>query len=100
MTTTILKYPLRNDLGTNQEIEIKGTLLRVLTVQLQRDIPTLWAVVDTDSILTQKLNIITFGTGWEDDDLGAYEYISTVQDKEGFVWHYFIGNYRFKGSQP
>jgi hypothetical protein len=102
MTTAILKYPLRNSPGVNQNIVIKGALVKVLTVQMQGDIPTLWALVHTDPDIpdySQSIYIITLGTGWE-DDFDRYEYISTVQDKEGFVWHYFIGNYRFKGSQP
>ena len=92
MTPAILKYPLRNDLAMQQEIEIQGLLVKVLTVQLQNGIPTLWAVVDPNPQYSELLTIITLGTGWQDDGLGSYEYISTVQDKEGYVWHYFMNN--------
>ena len=87
----ILKYPLQNTPGTDQDVVIQGSLEKILSVQLQRGIPSLWAVVDTDSTESQTLTIRELGTGWKFDNLDGFEYISTAQDNVGFVWHYFVG---------
>ena len=78
----IYKYPLL-DLGRQELMVPPG---RILCVQMQRDTPCLWAMVDTDQL--QAPNIIhVVGTG-QPMPSGVLEYIGTVQDGS-FVWHVF-----------
>ncbi len=57
-----------------------------LTIQIQNDIPCLWALVDPQDA-TCEMQIYTVGTG---HDLPAdwKEYIGTYQTEQ-FVWHVF-----------
>lgn len=83
---TIFKYPL----------EIPWTTLMlpvgavVLTVQLQGDVPTLWAVVDDDKPKAPR-RFATLGTGhafpWK--SATQYTYLGTVQTRYRIVLHVF-----------
>ena len=83
---TIFKYPL----------EIPWTTLAlpvgavVLTVQLQGDVPTLWAIVDDEKPKAPR-RFATLGTGhpfpWKRGT--EYTYLSTVQMRHGIVLHVF-----------
>jgi hypothetical protein len=60
----------------------------VLTIQLQRGEPMMWALVDPDAPLVMR-EFAVQGTGWdiEDDSLA---YVGTYQQYGGeFVWHLF-----------
>lgn len=59
-----------------------------LTVQLQYDEVTLWALVDTEESSTKAFIFYVYGTGFEFDDEGLI-YLGTVQQKY-FVWHIFF----------
>lgn len=83
---TIYKYAL----------EVPSTMLDlpvgsiVLNVQLQRDVPTLWAIVDTDKP-THARRFHVMGTGhtlpWR--RAIEYRYIATLQTSFGIVLHVF-----------
>ena len=66
-----------------------------LCIQVQRDQPCMWAIVNPDTLKVSE-RIIMKGTGWEEDtdasssyaDILLLQYLGTVQI-DGFVWHYF-----------
>jgi hypothetical protein len=78
---TIYKYTLHSQDCTLQLP--KGAEL--LTVQLQNQIPTLWALVNPMTV-TEERHICIVGTGWEVED--NMKYITTYMDGY-FVWHVF-----------
>lgn len=83
---TIYKYPL--EIFDSQKIYTFKTM-RPLCIQLQNGIPTLWALVDTNSKQTSR-RIVMHGTGNEiDRSVFNYQYLGTVQ-LNGLVWHYFL----------
>ena len=47
----------------------------------------MWAIVDTNKE-EQEINIVALGTGWDLPER-TQEYIGTIQDDFGYVWHYF-----------
>ncbi len=65
---------------------------RILDVQIGREGPTLWAMVDTDAPLVKR-RIEVYGTGRSLDPLvffGYRKYIGTIQEHNGaLVWHLF-----------
>lgn len=64
----------------------KGATL--LTIQMQQDVPTLWALVDPNEIEQTPQIINTVGTGQDTDAPGKY--IGTYQRAEGvLVFHVF-----------
>ena len=81
---SIWKYELK--VLPEQSIEMPfGS--RILTVQVQYDVPCLWALVDPLLRLVTK-SICIRGTGHEHNDLGKY--IGTFQQQNGsLVWHVF-----------
>lgn len=52
--------------------------------------PQMWALIDED-VREKTIEIRCVGTGWpilfEDED---YEYIGTVIENSGLVWHYYM----------
>ena len=61
---------------------------KLLTVQLQGGIPTLWALVEKNAPYEDTRQIILLGTGHDiDHELG--EYLGTIQTEIGLVWHVF-----------
>ena len=83
---TIWKYPLRQiDEVISLEIP-RGA--KLLTVQLQDSMPTLWALVEKDAPYDDTRRIILLGTGqYIEHELG--DYLGTVQTNIGLVWHAF-----------
>lgn len=79
---TIWKFQLFQPV---QEIEVQRDA-RFLHLALQGYIPTVWAEVDPARI-TQQVVIRTYGTGHPITEGG--EYLGTLQDAEGFVWHFY-----------
>jgi len=76
MKRAIHKYELRPI--TEQTVSMPGSA-RILCVQVQRDTPCLWALVDTDKELFDR-TIITLNTGQEIEPPGFEgEYIGTYQ---------------------
>lgn len=86
---TIWKFPLdRSDL---QSIGMpKGA--EILTVQMQKGIPCLWAKVDSEAEFEYR-NIIMHGTGHKcSPNLGKY--IGSFQThNENLIFHVFEANY-------
>lgn len=82
---TIHKHPLDN-FG---EVRLPSKH-EFLTVQMQNNKATFWFKVDTDSNECVK-SYVLYGTGWEINEYDSTneEYIATVQDTDGFVWHIF-----------
>ena len=81
----IYKYELPVDGGI---ITIKQCIIKILSIQEQNGIPVMWAIVDPDNEKIEPLEIVAIGTGWE-LPTGLDDYLGTVQDGCGFVWHYF-----------
>lgn len=82
---TIGKYAL---LGAQIERVNVPRGARVLTVQMQGAQVCLWALADSREPLV-TMTVWVFGTGFEmPEEVGRY--LSTVQTRDGFVWHYFL----------
>lgn len=83
---TIWKYPL-HEIGEIIQLEIpRGA--KLLTVQLQGGMPTLWALIEKNAPYTNTHQIILVGTGLDiDQELG--DYLGTAQTDIRLVWHAF-----------
>jgi hypothetical protein len=81
----VYKYKLLQ--GINRLMMPEGA--QVLTVQLQEDIPTIWALVDPDSPLKERAFLLA-GTGHEIEVNTSAQpvYVGTVQI-DWMVWHCF-----------
>lgn len=82
----IYKYRLGVD---GESVAIKGNISQILDVQAQGGVPTVWILMD-DDVPTQVVKFTAIGTGWEMDKTMLGSYYRTVQDGNGFVWHYFM----------
>ena len=72
----------------SSEFTINEYVDKFLDVQMQNDLITVWAIIDTKAE-PQEWLIYTFGTGWSTPHFPG-EYIGTVQEKAtGYVWHVF-----------
>lgn len=81
----------KNTLGLDGEITtINGKIKKILTAQFQPGSgPCVWYEVD-DELKDIEVKIIAIGTGWElPREIKFWDYIGTVQDGMGFVWHYY-----------
>lgn len=85
MSQRILKYLLHNQ---EFEVILMPNAAKILTVQIQRNIPVLWALVDTREEPRERvIELILTGEFVVHD---AYrKYISTTQDDDGIVCHWF-----------
>ena len=82
---TIWKYPL--EITGSQEVVLPQGA-RILCVQVQHDVPCLWALVNPDEPSIPR-RIYIFGTGHV-APVSAEGYIGTFQTNEGqFVGHVF-----------
>lgn len=83
----IYKYKLK--LEDEQKIEMPfGS--KLLCVQMQDDVPCLWADVDPDCSATEHRKILIIGTGHKNEALPCATYISTFQMSNGaLVFHVF-----------
>lgn len=84
--TTIFKYELDitdfNDIAIPQEAE-------VISIQVQNDIPCIWALVNTDNPVETR-RFITVGTGNEIPGCLPMVFVGTYQlPKLGLVFHCF-----------
>ena len=78
---TIWKFPVPFSGGNI--IMPKGA--KVLTLQMQYGVPTLWAEVDPDATIDEIHHLVVYGTGHLIDP-GAGNYLGTFQEPP-FVWH-------------
>lgn len=87
MSFSIWKFPL--EITDSQAVEMPQDA-RILSVQLQNDTVTLWAVVMPKKRRVNRLIRIA-GTGHNIDDVveSMFAYLGTVQDGRGLVWHVF-----------
>ena len=81
----IYKYGLGID-GT--VITIEDKIEKFLHIENQDGWPMVWALIN-DDVEKGKYDIYSIGTGW-DIDVEDTEYIGTIIDKFGYVWHYFV----------
>lgn len=67
----------------------RGAVL--LDIQYQHGVPTLWALVDPNEPVAPH-RVVVLGTGWATSyQVGLAPFRRTLQDGNGFVWHYFVG---------
>jgi hypothetical protein len=83
---TIWKYHFA--IAKSFDIEMPSPA-RVLSVQNQDGIPTMWVNVD-DKAPMGKHRFYIRGTGWDCSDVVGYRFLGTIQER-GFVWHVFDG---------
>ena len=83
----VWKYPI----GAPVEYAIQmPTGAELLDVQLQDGAPVLWARVAPAKPLAMR-RIVVCGSGDNRCPPPDATYIATVQEDDGFVWHYFDG---------
>lgn len=69
---------------------LKGKIRRILSIQDQNYRgPVCWYEVD-DDLDYIEVRVISVGTEWElPKELKYWQFIDTVQDNNGYVWHYY-----------
>ena len=81
----IHKFPIDAGSGMIQEIKLSGKLYSFLKVDMQNNVPMVWATIDqTKPKETVKLRIIVTGMEFDPSEFGAY--IGTFQ-RDWFVGH-------------
>lgn len=84
MNRVIHKYALPWD----RQVTVKMATGKILTAQNQKDRIVLWVLTSPLSdVVERDFRIVATGEEYE-DDLDAWEYLGTVQVREG-VWHVF-----------
>ncbi len=82
----VYKYPLNSPYNTTIEMP-RGA--KILCIQLQHDVPCLWALVDPKAEEVPRVCSV-YGTGHTMVD-GPGDYIGTLQFNDGvLVFHFFI----------
>ena len=81
----IFKYPLL--VTGRQDVEMPQGA-RILSVQVQRKVPVMWALVDPGKPADQKREIRMRGTGHDSTEDGS-EFLDTIQLEAGLVFHDF-----------
>lgn len=86
---TVFKYPLplTNDVQTvNMPVDFK-----ILTLQMQHGVPTIWALVDDNDPPVVSRRFRTIGTGHQFRDSAEFPvYVGTFQVEGGmFIFHVF-----------
>ncbi len=86
---TIWKFPLQ--LVDEQILNMPDTA-HILTVQVQRDIPCLWAIVDPSDVSRRPRRVAIVGTGNPVPDWAHLgNYVSTFQLIAGsLIFHVFV----------
>lgn len=88
---TIWKYPLK--IQSEQTIEAPIGFVP-LSVQMQGNTPTLWALIHNEHDPRGIFPILMVGTGWQFDLPTTSDlFLGTVQH-DGFVWHYFLMGFK------
>lgn len=94
MKKIIFKYPI--DITDAQIIEMPADA-EVLTVQLQNEIPCIWAKVDPANVMT-TYRVRVIGTGhiiYDDETLGTYIGTFLIDEDTG-VFHVWIKEHKIK----
>ena len=83
----ILKYALKVEDKQYLQLPLNS---RLLSVEEQRENIVLYALVDDEEQTLEKYLIIMHGTGHRADDVSGYNFLGTVQLKNGaLVFHIF-----------
>lgn len=86
MEKTIYKYPLSAD---DPQIITMPQNAQILCVQVQREIPCIWALVNPEESGVER-EFVIHGTGHPIKDTSHYHYIDTFQLQNGaLVFHVF-----------
>lgn len=83
----ILKFPVKG-YGLVSSFRCKRS--RLLDIQLQG--PNMMCWVETrDEFPESEVSLISIGTGWEvpSEEITGAVYFKTVQDYDGYVWHFY-----------
>lgn len=82
----IYKYPIQI---TDRQIVEMPKQAEILCVQVQREVPCLWALVNLDGVMAKR-TILVYGTGHPVPDSTQQKYIGTIQLNGGsLVFHVF-----------
>jgi hypothetical protein len=86
-TTRILKYPVK---GAGEVTRITCRRHKLLDIQPQGYGLMCW-IETRDDCLETTTELVAIGTGWEmpSDVMDCARYFKTVQDDNGFVWHFY-----------
>lgn len=72
-------------------VRYKGHFRHILEAKMLSDGHMyVWAEVDDSKAPEYELEFISFGTGWNIDDIvddEIMEYAGTIEDMSGYVWH-------------
>ncbi len=84
----ILKYPLEY---TETPTVVRCRFSKLLDIQEQNRKTFAWILTD-ESAEERDVTLVPIGTGWflTSEMLDGMEYVKTVQDSFGYVWHYFL----------
>lgn len=86
MSTTIYKYQF--DVADEVTLDMP-TGAKVLCVQMQRDAPCVWALVDASAPLEPRCFEV-YGTGHKIENVSGLQYVGTFQMRDGLlVFHLF-----------
>lgn len=85
--TKIIKFQV---MGEGRPISITCRMNRILDIQLQGQSLVCW-IETRDELPETTTEIVSVGTGWEipSDVIMDSRYIKTVQDADGYVWHFY-----------
>lgn len=86
---TIWKFEL--EVTDEQSIEMPYGA-EILSVQWQRDKLCVWAMVSPTTLSKSNRSFVIFGTGHSIPDNLNAQFLGTVQDNFGLVWHVFEGS--------
>lgn len=85
--TRIFKYPGKFKIEFELQLPAKAKLL---SIQTQLDAPVLWFAVEVGipahDYVTRTFT--SFATGESIREYEAYDYLGTIQDNHGQVWHF------------
>ena len=87
----MMKRVFKYQLGVSDEQVVNLPIgSRILSLQVQRGIPCIWAIVDDQEVKTSPVKILMFGTGnhISDEDAGN-RFAGTIQIRD-LVFHVFL----------
>ena len=92
MNKSIMRKIFKYEIPIEDEFELelpKGA--QVLTFQIQYGKPVIWAIIDPEEDISEKINFRLFGTGHPiKKNVIGLSYIGTAQMANGqLVWHLF-----------
>ena len=71
--------------------EFEGPIMEILDVQFQNGLPVMWAIVNPAGRLKKvETRLIWTGQSFDSEMMKEFNYIKTLQDDLGMVWHVFL----------